>query len=135
MAKHEIVARGMTAPPRRDRQVDPGSTRTRGILRHRDNRLQQCRHIHRARVAARQFRIEPGSIRYVRNQAIEPADVMLHDVDQSVAGVVRSNPRQRFKRAAERRQRVLEFVRDVGRETLNRVQTIVQGFRHFPQGA
>ena len=43
--------------------------------------------------------------------------------------------RQRFERTAQRRQRILEFVRDIGGETFNRVQTIVERPRHIAQRA
>ena len=58
---------------------------------------------------------------------------MLHDGDQPVLRLAGLHPRQRFERAAQRRQRVLQFMRDVGRKALDRVEPIVERLGHFAQ--
>ena len=60
---------------------------------------------------------------------------MLHDGDKPIARMTDVHPRQRFERAAQRRQRILEFVRDIGGETLNRVETVIERLGHIAQRA
>ena len=45
------------------------------------------------------------------------------------------DPRQGLERAAQRRQRIFQLVRDIGGEAFDRVETVVERLRHFAQGA
>ena len=102
---------------------------------HRDHRLGELDEIDRAGVAAREFGVEPRGVGDVADQPVEPAHVVLHDLEQTIARRAGFDPRQRFHRAAQRGQRVLQFVRDVGGEALDRVDAVVERLRHVAQRA
>ena len=61
--------------------------------------------------------------------------VVLHDRQQAIARGAGFDPRQGFDGAAQRGQRVLELVRDVRGEALDRVDPVVERLGHVAQGA
>ena len=60
---------------------------------------------------------------------------MLHDGEQAIARGAGRHPRQRFDGAAQRGQRIFQFVRDVRREALDRVDPVVERLGHVAQRA
>ena len=60
---------------------------------------------------------------------------MLHDGDKPIARMIDVHFRQRFERAAQGGQRILEFMCDIGGEAFNCVQTIIERLRHLAQRA
>ena len=79
-------------------------------------RGQQAADVDRRHVVALQFGIEPAGVRNVGDQPVEPLDVVFDHGEQPRAAVLVVRQRQRLDRRAQRRQRVLQFVRDVGGE-------------------
>ena len=61
--------------------------------------------------------------------------IILDDLDQAVALVVGLGKGQGFDRAAQRGQRILELVADIGGEGLDRVDAVVERRRHVAQRA
>ena len=87
---------------------------------------QQLLHVDAAIVGARQFRVQPGSIGNVGDQPVEPPHVMLDDLQKAFARFRVARQRQRFDRASQRRQRVLQLVADIGGKALDGVDATVQ---------
>ena len=56
----------------------------RRILRHRHDSVEQRDDIDRRGVVARQFRVEAGSVGNIADQPVEPAHVVLDDLEQPV---------------------------------------------------
>ncbi len=106
-----------------------------GFVRDRGQRGQQAAKIDRRHVLALQFGIEPACIRNVRDQPVEPLDVMLDHRQQPRAAVLVARQRQGFDRGAQRRQRVLQFMGDVGGEHLDRLDAVIERVRHVAQRA
>lgn len=98
-----------------------------------DHITQQHFHVDLLGIAARQLGIQPGRVGNVADQAIEPPDIVLDDIHQPLLGIVVACERQRFDGAAQRRQRVLELVADIGREAFDGIDAVVEGGRHFPE--
>jgi hypothetical protein len=60
-------------------------------------------------------------------------DVVLDDLEQAIARRSSPDPRQNLDGAAQGGQRILQFMRDIGREALDRVHAIVKRLRHVAQ--
>ena len=86
-------------------------------------------------VGAREFGVETRRVGNIADQPVEPADVVLDDGEQPVARRLGLGDRQRLDGAAQRGQRVLEFMRDIGGEMLDRVDAVVERLRHVAQRA
>ena len=90
--------------------------------------------VDRARVLARQFGIEARGVGNVGDQAVEPAHVVLDHLDiRRLALFVGLGERQGLDGAAQRGQRVLQLVRDVGGEALDRLDAVVERVGHVAQ--
>ena len=99
-----------------------------------DEVAQQLLQIDGLGVAAGKLGIEPRSVGDVADQAVEAAHVMLDDIHQPLLGIVRAGKRQRFDGAAQRCQRVFQFMADVGGKILDRSDTVVERRRHLAKG-
>ena len=97
--------------------------------------LKQLAHVNRTGFTAGKFRIQPRRIGDVRNQPIQPLDVILDDGDQAVALFRRAGIFDGFNGRAQGSQRVLQFMRNVCCKSLDGLDAVVQGTGHFPQGA
>ena len=86
-------------------------------------------------LGAREFRIDPARIGDFGDQPVDPADIMRRDIEQLGAqfGIVHLG--EALGRAAQARQRVLDFVRHVGRETFHRIDPVPEGGGHIRNGA
>ncbi len=126
-------ASAMAAAPRLDRELNPRAVGARRILGHRHDRSQERCDVDWARFAARKLGVEARSVGNVRDQPVESPDVVLHDRDQAIARLVGVDARQGLERAAQRGQRILQLMGDVGGEALDRVETAVQRHGHFTQ--
>ena len=96
---------------------------------------QEPRHVDRLGVGAGKLGVEAGGVGDVADQPVEAADVVLDDGEEAAARFVAAGERQRLDGAAQRGQRVLELVGDVGGEALDRVDAAVEGAGHVAQGA
>ena len=83
--KKSLRARLVVARLALDDQPHAGAVAARRILGHRDDGAQQRDQIDRLGVVARQFGVEPRGVGNVADEPVEPAHVVLHDVEQPVA--------------------------------------------------
>ena len=95
--------------------------------------VEQLAHVDRRRVLPRQFGVEARGVGNIADQAVEPADVVLDDARQARLGFLGLGKRQGFDGAAQRSQRVLQFVGDVGGEALDRVDAVVERAGHVAE--
>ena len=132
MAGHrEGVGRAAALEARLDRDVmaEPGFVGDRG------QRRQQAAQIDRRHILPLQFGIEAAGVGNVGDQPVEPLDVVLDHGEQPRAAVLVARQRQRLDRRAQRGQRVLQFVGDVGGEHLDRLDAAVERVGHVAQRA
>ena len=106
-----------------------------GFVGDRRQRGQQAAKIDRGHVLPLQFGIEPAGVGNVRDQPVEPLDVVLDHRQQPRAAVLVARQRQRFDRGAQRGQRILQFMGDVGGEHLDRLDAVIERVRHVAQRA
>ena len=106
-----------------------------GFVGDRGQRREQAAKIDRHHVLPLQFGIEAAGIRDVGDQPVEPLDVMLDHREQPRAAGVVARQRQRFDRRAQRGQRVLQFMGDVGGEHLDRLDAVIERAGHVAQRA
>src|ERR1019366_8085454 len=104
-------------------------------VRHGDNRFEQAHQIDETYLVSRQFGIEPGSVGYVADQPVEPADVVRDNRQQTLARFRGASDREGLDRAAQGGERVFQFRRDIRGKALNRLDAIVEGLGHIAEGA
>ncbi len=104
-----------------------------GVAHHAGDGGQQLAHVDRRRVLPRQFGVEARGVGDIADQPVEPADVVLDDARQARLGLLVLGERQGLDGAAQRGQRVLQLVGDVGGETLDRVDAVVERAGHVAQ--
>ncbi len=95
--------------------------------------FQEPAEVHGRGVLAGEFRIEARGVGNIADQPVEAAHVVLDDAGEALLGFVRFRQRQRFDRAPQRGQRVLDLVRDVGGEALDGVDTVIERGGHVAQ--
>ena len=105
------------------------------LVRDRDHGLEQPRHVDRLGVGAGELGVEARGVGDVGDQPVEAAHVVLDDREQAPARLVGAGERQRLDGAAQRGQRVLQLVRDVGGEALDRLDAVVERVGHVAQRA
>ena len=132
MARHREGIGGTTAF---EADLDGDVVAEPGFVGDRRQGLEQAAKIDRRHILTLQFGIEPAGIGDVRDQPIEPLDVVLDHRQQPRAAVLVARQRQRLDRGAQRRQRVLQFMRDVGGEHLDRLDAVVERIGHVAQRA
>ena len=95
-----------------------------------DQLLDQRAEIDRFELRAGQFGVGPGRFADVVDQPVEPADVVAGNIDQLLAkrGII--DPVESVDRRAQRRQRILELVGDVGGEGFDIVDPLAQRLAH-----
>ena len=101
----------------------------------RGQRRQQPAHIDRRHVLTLQFGIEAAGVGNIRDQPVEPLDVVLDHLEQAGAAGVVARQRQRFHRRPQRGQGVLQFMGDIGGEHLDRLDAAIERIRHVAQRA
>ena len=106
-----------------------------GFVGDRGQRRQQPPQIDRRHVLTLQFGIEAAGVGNVGDQPVEPLDVVLDHLEQPRAAGVVARQRQRLHRRAQRGQRVLQFMGDVGGEHLDRLDATVERIGHVAQRA
>ena len=106
-----------------------------GFVGDRGQRGEQTAYIDRRHVLPLQFGVEAACIRDVGNQPVEPLDVVLDHREQPRAAVLVARQGQRFDCRAQRRQRVLQFMGDVGGEHLDRLDAVIERVGHVAQRA
>ncbi len=79
---------------------------------------------------AAQFRVQARGVGNIGDQPVDALDVAAHDFHQPGARLVVLGARQHFHCALQRGQRILEFMRHVGGETLDRIDAVVERARH-----
>ena len=101
-----------------------------GFVGHRCEGAEQAAEIDRGLVLALQFGIEAAGVGNIRDQPVEPLDVVLDHLEQARAAGVVARQRQRFHRRPQRGQRVLQFMGDVGGEHLDRLDAVIERIGH-----
>ena len=71
-------------------------------------------------MCAAQFGIDPAGFGNISDQPVNPLDIVRGDCGQFGTQLIVFDFAERFKRAAQAGERVLDFVRDIGGESLNR---------------
>ncbi len=132
MARHREAVVGAAALEAR---LDADVVAELGFIGDRHQRGEQPAKIDRRHLLPLQFGIEAAGVGDVGDQAVEPPHVMLDDREQPRAAVLVARQRQRFDRGAQRRQRILQFMRDVGGEALDRFDAVVERVGHVAQRA
>ena len=99
------------------------------------HRQHQAAQVDRLRFGARQLGVEPRGVGDVADQPVEALHVVLDDAHQLALLVGVLDPRDGLDRAAQRGQRVLDLVGDVGGEALDRVHALPQRLGHLAQRA
>src|SRR5690606_1380519 len=97
--------------------------------------LGELQHVHPLGAFARQFGVEPAGTGNVADQPVEPLHIVLDDGVETLAVFGALGQRQRFHGAAQRGQRVLELVGNVGGEALDGLDAVVEPVGHAPEGA
>ncbi len=97
--------------------------------------VEELGEIDRRRFLALQLRIEPAGIGNIGNQAIEPLDVVLNDVEEPRAALFGLCHRQRLDRRTQRRKRIFQFVRHVGGKALDPFDPAIERIGHVAQRA
>ena len=103
------------------------------LVGHADDRGEKLDQIDRLRVLPLHLAVEPAGVRDIGDQPVEPLHIVLNDGQQAAAAFVGLGERQGLDCRAQRGQRVLELVRDVGGEALDRLDTAVERIGHVPQ--
>ena len=106
-----------------------------GLVLHRDHSVEELGEIDRRHLAALQFGVEAAGVGDVGDQPVEPLHVVLDHREQPLLAVRRFGERQRFHRRAQRRQRILQLMGDVGGEALDRLDPAVERAGHVAQRA
>ncbi len=107
----------------------------RHLVGHVDHGVEQSLQVDRLRFVPLHLGVEAAGVRNIGDQPVEPLHVVLDDRQQTAAAFVVLGERQRLDRRAQRGERVLELVRDVGGEALDRVDAAVERVGHVPQRA
>ena len=105
------------------------------LVSHADDGREQLCQIDRLRFVALHFGVEPAGVRNVGDQPVEPFHVVLNHRQQAAATLVAFGKRQRLHRRAQRSKRVLELVRHVGGESLDRLDAGIERVGHVAQRA
>ncbi len=129
VAEHEIGGRVGSG----EFQPDLRPAGRRGVADDRGDGQQQLAEIDRRRVLPRQFGVKPRSIGDVADQAVEAPDIVQDDSRQARLGVLVARQRQCLDGAAQRSQRILDLMRDVGGETFDRVDAVVERTGHLAE--
>ena len=107
------------APPPSNRSVTLTPSSRFTSLATATSGVEQLGQIDRRRLLALQFGVEAAGVGDIGDQAVEPFDVMLDDVEQPRAAFFGLGERQRLHRGAQRGQRVFQLVRNVGGKALD----------------
>src|SRR5215471_17093045 len=92
---------------------------------------QKLHQIYRNRIDTLHFGVEAAGIRNIGDQPIQALHIVLDDGKKSASTVFGFHQRQGLDSGAQRGERVLEFVRDVGSKALHRLDATVHGCRHL----
>ncbi len=95
--------------------------------------IEQARHVHRPCRLPGQLRVEPGGIGNVGDEPVQPPHVVNDDVSQLFPVVLLLDRRQQACGVAQRGERVLEFVGDIGGEAFDRVEARIKRVGHVSQ--
>ena len=127
MAEHKEIAAAV------EPQGDGGAVLARHVVGDADHGGEELAQIDRLGILALHLGVEAARVRDVGNQPVEPFYVVLDDREQTRAAVLALGERQRLDRRAQRGQRVLELVRNVGREALDRLDAPIERAGHAAQ--
>ena len=89
----------------------------------------------RRRLLALHFGVEPARIRDVRDQPVEPADIVLDHCQQPVTQFLRLHERQRFHRRTQGGEWILQLVRDVSGKAFDCLDATVERVGHVADRA
>ena len=95
--------------------------------------LQQGVKLDRNELSPRQLGIEPRCARNFGNQAIYPANIVLENADEPEPLGLIVEDLDALDGAPQRGERILEFVCDVGRKRLDRIDTLIELYGHLVQ--
>ncbi len=94
---------------------------------------QQFSHIDRFARLAGEFRVKARGVRDIGDEAVHARDVFLDDAHQLFARLRLRRDVERFAGAPDGGQRVFQLMRDIGGETLDRLDAGVDRLRHRAQ--
>ncbi len=94
------------------------------------NRAQQLREVDLLELGARHFRIDAAGVRDLGHQPIDPPHVMRRDLEQLRAQGRVFHLAERLGRAAQAGERVLDLMRHIGGEMLDRIDPLAQRGGH-----
>ena len=100
-----------------------------------DETVDQPPHVDRLEGGAAQLGIDAAGVGDLGDEEVDPAHVVGGDADQLPAQVGIGHPVEAFEGAAQRCQRVLQFVGDIGGKAFHRVDALAQGCGHVGDGA
>ena len=98
-----------------------------------DQRAQHRRDVDRLQLDAAELRVEPRGVGDVGDQPVEPLDVVEDDRHQPPLLCRIVDPHRGLDRAAQRGERVLDLMRDIGGKTLDRAHALPQRVGHLAQ--
>src|SRR5579863_6209045 len=101
-------------------QGDFDAVVTLDLVRYANERAEELGEIDRRSLLALQLGVEPAGVGNIRDQPIEPAHVMLDDVEEPAPAFFGLGDRQRFHRRAQRGERIFQFMGDVGGKAFDR---------------
>ena len=105
------------------------------LVRHRNKRAEELGEVDRRGLLALQFGVEPAGVGNIRDQPIEPAHVVLDDVEKPAPAFLGLGDRQRLHRRAQRGERIFQFMGDIGGEAFDRFDPRIERAGHVAQRA
>src|SRR5690606_8067172 len=108
-----------------DLERDTGVARRTCLVEEIANGFKQGRNIHVLALAARQLGVKARSVGNIADETINAAHIILDDLHQAFLLPLILRDGEGFNRAAQRGQRVLDLMGDIGCETLNCIDAAV----------
>ena len=112
-------------------QFNPAAFIFGAVFASADDRLHQICQVNLFARGAAHFRIDPAGFGNLAHQPVNPAHIMGGNLDQFIAQRRVFYPWERFDCAPQAGERVLDFMRDIGGEAIDRVDPVTQCAGHI----